>query len=204
MTRRSPSARILLLVLAAGGFAPAIGTRAQGLTPLVYTIRFPDPASKSFTVDVAVPTDGRDAVDLMMAIWSPGFYGLQNYARNVSAFTATATDGTALEVGKPSDSRWTVKTGGRPTFTATYTVAAPRGSNLSNGVTESSAVIIGPSTYITLVETAHRPAEVRLDLPAGWKGSMTSLDAAKDGKPNHYAAPDYDILADSPIPAGAA
>ena len=202
MTRRSRSARILLLVLAAGGFAPAIGTRAQGLTPLVYMIRFPDPASKSFTVDVAVPTDGRDAVDLMMAIWSPGFYGLQNYARNVSAFTATASDGTALEVGKPSDSRWTVKTGGRPTFTATYTVAAPRGSNLSNGVTESSAVIIGPSTYITLVETAHRPAEVRLDLPAGWKGSMTSLDAAKDGKPNHYAAPDYDILADSPILAG--
>ena len=31
---------------------------------------------------------------------------------------------------------------------------------------------------------------------------MTSLDAAKDGKPNHYIAPDYDILADSPILAG--
>ena len=81
-------------------------------------------------------------------------------------------------------------------------VAAPRGSNLSNGVTETSAVIIGPATYITLVEHAHRPAEVRLELPAGWKGSMTSLDASSDGRPNHYVAPDYDILADSPILAG--
>ena len=89
-----------------------------------------------------------------------------------------------------------------PSFTATYTVAAPRGSNLSNGSPRASAVIIGPSTYITLVEQVHRAAEVRLDLPAAWKGSMTSLDASKDVKPNHYVAPDYDILADSPILAG--
>jgi predicted metalloprotease with PDZ domain len=31
---------------------------------------------------------------------------------------------------------------------------------------------------------------------------MTSLDASSDGKPNHYVAPDYDILADSPILTG--
>jgi predicted metalloprotease with PDZ domain len=203
MTRRRFLPRTLLALVACVTLAPlAPKTRTEALAPLVYTIRFPDPASKSFSVEVVVPTDRRDSVDLMMAIWSPGFYGLQNYARNVSVFTATAPDGVALDVTKPSDSRWTVKTGGRPSFTATYTVAAPRGSNLSNGVTEASAVIIGPSTYITLVEQVHRAAEVRLDLPAAWKGSMTSLDASKDGKPNHYVAPDYDILADSPILAG--
>ena len=141
-----------------------------------------------------------------MPIWSPGFYGLQNYAGRVSDFAAKTGDGTALEVTRPSPSRWTVATGGRPAFTVTYTVAAPRGSNLGNGVTEASAVIIGPATYVTLVEPApgtHRRAEVQLELPASWKGSMTSLDAAPDGKPNHYVAADYDILADSPILAGA-
>src|SRR5207249_2111491 len=117
-------------------------------------------------------------------------------------FTARAVDGAALEVEKPKPSRWTVKTGGRPSFTISYTLSAPRPSNLSNGVTETAAVIIGPSTYVTLVEQAHRPAEVRLELPDGWKGSMTSLDPSSDGKPNHYVAPDYDILADSPILAG--
>ena len=138
----------------------------------------------------------------MMAIWSPGFYGLQNYADRVSGFVAKGPDGADLEVSKPTPSRWTVKTGGRASVNVTYTLSAPRGSNLSNGVTESSAVIIGPSTYITLVESVHRPAEVRLELPASWTGSMTSLDASADGKPNHYWAPDYDILADSPILAG--
>jgi len=176
--------------------------RAAPPDPLVYTIRFPNPASKTFDVEVVVPTEKRDSVDLMMAIWSPGFYGLRNYASAVSAFAAKAPDGTALEVSKPTPSRWTVQTGGRSSFTATYTLSAPRGSNLSNGVTDTGAVIIGPSTYITLVEQAHRPAEVRLELPATWTGSMTSLDASSDGKPNHYQAPDYDILADSPILTG--
>ena len=204
MLRRRHSVAILLA--AAFTLTGTLALTAQTkLEPLVYTISFPQPATKTFNVDVVVPTGKRESVDLMMAIWSPGFYGLQNYADKVTAFAAKAADGTVLEATKSSPSRWTVKTGGRASFTFSYTVSAPRGSNLGNGTTETGAVIIGPSTYVTLVDApnTHRPAEVQLDLPASWKGSMTSLDAAKDGKPNHYVAPDYDILADSPILAGA-
>jgi predicted metalloprotease with PDZ domain len=169
-----------------------------------YTISFPDPASKTFTVQMTVPTGGQPSVDLMMPVWSPGFYGLQNYAARVTAFSARAGDGAALDVARPADNRWTITTGHTSTFTATYTVAAPRLSNLGNGVTDTSAVIIGPATYVTPVDRAgtQRPTEVTLDLPPSWKGSMTSLDPAPDGKPNHYAAPGYDVLADSPILAG--
>jgi len=200
--RRMPPAVAVFLALA--GAAPFVHATlgAQKLAPLVYTITFPHPETKTFNVDVVVPTERRNSVDLMMAIWAPGFYGIQNYAGQVTTFPATAPDGTVLDVQKPTPSRWTITTGGRPSFTASYTVNAPRGSNLSNGVTETSAVVLGPSTYITLVEQAHRPADVRLELPAAWKGSMTSLEAAPDGRPNHYVAPDYDILADSPILAG--
>lgn len=200
-------ARVLLAavtVAAVAGAARFPSTAARALDPIVYTIRFPDPVSKIFTVDVAIPTDRRASIDLMMPVWSPGFYGYQNYADRVTSFAAAAPDGAELDVTRPKPNRWTIVTGGRPSVTATYTVSAPRGSNLSNGVTETSAVIIGPATYVTLADAprAHRPAEVRLELPASWTGSMTSLDAAKDGRPNHYAAPDYDVLVDSPILAG--
>src|SRR6187431_1433621 len=128
------AATLVVAFLSLAPRALAIPAQApQGPPPLVYTLRFPEPASKTFNVEMVVPTEGRASVDLMMAIWSPGFYGLQNYARQVSAFAATASDGTALEVTKPSDSRWTVAAAGRPSFTVTYTLAAPRGSNLSNG-----------------------------------------------------------------------
>jgi predicted metalloprotease with PDZ domain len=176
---------------------------SAGPDAIVYTIRFPNPASKSFTVTMTVPAGGRPAVDLMIPVWSPGYYGLETYAQRVSAFHAEA-DGTALDVTRPAENRWHVPTGGRPSFTATYTVAAPRGSNLSNGVTETSAVIVGPATFITLVEPSgtRRPADVTLELPRAWKGAVTPLDAAHDGTPNHYVAPDYDVLVDSPILAG--
>ncbi len=59
---------------------------AQTLDPLVQTINLPDPALKTFNIDVVVPTGKRDSVDLMMAIWSPGFYRLQNYADKVTTF----------------------------------------------------------------------------------------------------------------------
>src|SRR5580704_3242023 len=171
MTRRSalPVLAVLLAMVAPGPHVAA--PRARALDPIVYTIRFPDPASKTFTVEAVVPTDRHNVVDLMMPVWSPGFYGLQNYADRVSAFSATAEGGVTLDVTRPQPNRWEVTTGGRPSFTATYTVAAPRGGNLSNGVTETSAVLIGPATYATLVESGHRPAEVRLELPATWAGS---------------------------------
>ena len=75
------------LVGVGSGSAPALLAQAK-LEPLVYDISFPDPASKTFHVDVTVPTGTRASVDLMMAIWSPGFYGLQNYADKVTAFAA--------------------------------------------------------------------------------------------------------------------
>ena len=191
----------LFLVCAVIGMAAV----PRGTDPVRYTISFPDPASKTFIVRMTVPTDGQASVDLMMPVWSPGFYGLQNYAARVTAFSARTAEGAALEVNKPADNRWTIATAHAPTVTATYTVAAPRLSNLGNGVTDTAAVIIGPATYVTPVDRAgnHRPAEVTLELPPSWKGSMTSLDAAPDARPNHYVAPDYDVLADSPILAGA-
>jgi Peptidase M61 N-terminal domain len=71
---------------------------AQKLAPIVYTITFPSPASKTFNVEMTVPTEGRASVDLMMPVWSPGFYGMQNYADRLTMFMARADDGAVLDV----------------------------------------------------------------------------------------------------------
>jgi predicted metalloprotease with PDZ domain len=204
MLRRQRHLLLLIgLCLAAATAAPSVvAARWQSLAPLAYTIRFPDIASRSFVVDVVVPVGKRESVDLMMPVWSPGFYGLQTYGDRVTNFTASAADGTALEVSRSSPSRWTVKTAGRSPITASYTVAAARLSNLGNGVTDAGTALIGPATFIAIADEVQHPADVKLVLPSTWVGSMTSLDAAPDGAPNHYVAPNYDVLVDSPILAG--
>ena len=179
--------------------APTLSAQATKLQPLVYTVHVAPPTHQALDIDVQVPTDGRDSIFLMMPIWSPGMYALQSYGDRVTAIAAKAPDGTALDVSRVSPSRWLLKTGHRPSATVSYTVSAARGTNLSTGVTDTSLVIIGPATYITLADDHKRPAEVRLDVPSSWKPAATSLDAAPDRHVNHFVAPDYDVLADSPI-----
>lgn len=151
---------------------------------------------------MVVPSAGRDSVTLMMPIWSPGMYMLQSYGDRVTAVSAKAADGSTLDMQRASPSRWVVKSPRTPTITVTYTISAPRGTNLSSGVTDTSLVVIGPATFMTLAEPSGRPADVRLELPQNWKPAATSLDPAPDGNPNHFVAPNYDVLADSPILAG--
>ena len=60
----------------------------------------------------------------------------------------------------------------------------------------------GAPTFMTLVERARRPHEVRIELPPAWTRAMSGLDDAPDLKPNHFRAVDYETLVDSPIMAG--
>jgi predicted metalloprotease with PDZ domain len=169
------------------------------LQPLVYTLHVKPPTHQVIEIDVAVPTERRDSVFLMMPVWSPGMYTLQSYGDRVQSIAAKAPDGTPLDVARVSPSRWVVRSGGRPTVTVSYSIAAARGTNLSSGVTDTSLVVIGPASYITLADDRQRVADVRLDVPADWKPAATSLAPAPDRQPNHFVAPNYDVLADSPI-----
>ena len=67
--------------------------RAKTLEPIVYTVRAPAPATHVVQVEASVPTAQRDSVDMMMAVWSPGYYVLEHYESRVRAFAAYATDG---------------------------------------------------------------------------------------------------------------
>ena len=175
---------------------------AQALEPIVYTLKFPAPDTHLAEVEVKVPTGKRAAIDLMMAVWSPGFYRVENYATRVQDFAAHTTDGKTLQFEQPEKNRWRIQTGGQPTVIVSYRLLCQGRSVTTNWVGNDLAVLNGPATFITLVEKARRPHDVKLELPTVWKSSMTSLDAALGGSPNHYRAPDYDTLADSPIVAG--
>jgi predicted metalloprotease with PDZ domain len=84
----------------------------------------------------------------------------------------------------------------------TYRLSATGRSVTTNWVGGDYAVLNGPATFITVDESIRRPHEVLLELPEGWSRSMTGLDAVPDGHADHYRAPDFDTLADSPIVAG--
>ncbi len=169
--------------------------------PVVYTLRAPAPSTHVLEVRAVVPTDGRATIEMTMPIWSPGYYVVENYAKNVSDFGASTLGGAALTVSQPQPKRWKIETQGSPTVVLTYRVAATRGFVTSDYVGEDLWTLNGAPTCMKLVEERKRPYEIDLEVPSGWS-AMTSLDPAPDGVSTHWVASDYDELVDSPIAAG--
>lgn len=170
--------------------------------PITYTVRFPTPDKHLADVEARYPTDGRATIDLMMPVWTPGFYRVENYAGQVQNLSAKTPDGQSLKVEQPKKNRWTIQTGGAKTVVVSYQLKCESRSVTTNWVGDDLLVLNGGAAFPTLVESEKRPHDVRLELPAKWKQSMTGLDPAPDGKPNHYRAADFDTLVDSPIVAG--
>ena len=65
---RLPVMAAALVMTAATGFAQTVSE------PIRYTLSFPAPYTHYMEVTAVVPTGGRPAVDLMMAVWTPGSY----------------------------------------------------------------------------------------------------------------------------------
>jgi predicted metalloprotease with PDZ domain len=154
-------------------------------------------------ITARVPTGGRATVTLMMPIWTPGFYVVEDYASRVRDLTAATPDGGMLAISKPAPNRWEITTGGAPVISLSYTLVAQGRSVTSNWVDADLGVINGGAAFITLAERARRPHDVRIEMPATWKQSASGLDPAPGGQPHHYRAADFDTLADSPIVGGA-
>ena len=196
MTRR------ILLAVACVCTIVSSGTlvRAQALDPIRYTLRFPAPQTQYVEVEAAIPAAGRAEVEVYMATWTPGSYLIREYERNVEAVTASA--GTrALAVVKSTKNRWKITTGGATNITLRYKVYSREMTVRNNWVEASFAMVNGAPTFITLVERAARPHEVRVELPAAWKRVETPLEPVA-GQANTFRAGDFDTLVDSPIIIG--
>ncbi len=183
------------LALSAGG---SLG--AQALEPIRYTLRFPAPHTHYVEVEATVPTAGRPDVEVYMATWTPGSYLIREYERNVEAVTAGA-GARALAVEKSEKNRWKITTGGAASVTLRYKVYSREMTVRNNWVEAGFAMINGAPTFLTLVERAARPHEVRIELPASWKGVQTPLMPVA-GAANAFRAEDFDTIVDSPIIIG--
>jgi len=183
--------------------APAGPALAQSAEPIIYTLRFPAPHTHYLSVEASVPTDGRPQVELMMAVWTPGSYLVREFARHIEAVTARTAGGAPLGVEKSRKNRWRVSTGGADRIVVSYLVYGREMSVRTNWIEADFAILNGAPTFLTLADDeTPRPHDVTLELPAGWRQSLTGLTPRTDRGPHTYRAADFDTLVDSPIVAG--
>lgn len=181
---------------------PGCQPQESGVPPIVFTMRFPDPETQTAEIEMKVPTAGLSELELMMPVWSPGFYRVQDYAGKVQEILANTPAGEALAVEKSSPNRWRVQTAGSQEIVVTYQLYCPDSFVTTNWVSPDLLVLNGGATYMTLVGAEERPYEVWVEPAPTWEGVATGLAEVKDSGPYHYLADDFDTLVDAPIVAG--
>ena len=178
---------------------PAIGQPAR--EPIVYTLRFPEATAHYMDVEMTLPTEGADELEIFMPTWTPGSYLVREYARNIISLSGSSSDGNRLEIVKTSKNRWHVQTNSSETVAIRYRMFCREINVRNNWVESNFAVINGAPTFLTVVDDYQRPYEVAVELPSGWETTVSPLPST--GVANSYRAPDFDTLVDSPMIAGA-
>lgn len=171
------------------------------MTPIYYTLTFPDRATHYVDVRALIPTDGRPDVELMMAVWTPGSYLIREYQRHVEAVTATGDDGRSLDVRKSAKNRWVIRSDGAPAVAVAYRVYGREMSVRTNWIEAGFAFLNGAPTFLTLAASPPRPHDVTLVRPAEWTSVVTALPTLP-GEADTWRAASFDVLVDSPLLLG--
>jgi len=153
---KHPQPKFLLRRLIAALTLSGLVWTARAAEPAIYTVKLPAPDTHVAEVEAVFPTGKRATIELMMPVWSPGFYRVEDYAGRVRGLSARASDGKTLAVTQPQKNRWRVETNGAANVIVSYQLLCNGRSVTTNWVGEDLLVLNGAAAFITLAERERR------------------------------------------------
>ncbi|HET6975240.1 MAG TPA: PDZ domain-containing protein [Pyrinomonadaceae bacterium] len=193
--------KILGIVLIALFTSVAIAQEPP-LKSITYRLSMSRPVSHLFEVSILIelPDELKDkSLQLQMARWSPGRYGVFDFAKNVQEVRAVGGDGSKRQVTRVNDSTWSVSPLGSSRLTVSYKVFGNDLDGTFSQLDARHACYNGGSIYMYVV--GHKPDPVKLEInaPAGWK--IVNGRTERPGQTT-WQFPNWDILIDTPTEIG--
>jgi predicted metalloprotease with PDZ domain len=179
--------------------APA--TTVPGDLRIKYNVSMDDAVNHNFMVTMTIDGITEDTLVLKMPVWTPGYYWIQNYPKNMSRLEIKDAGGKACPYSKRSKSTWLVATGGAGSLTASWVVYGNSHSVADPFIDTTHAFIVPAALFLYPERSIKSPSEVTLDLYRGWKTVSTGLEPVA-GKEYTYTASCFDVLFDCPVLAG--
>ncbi|MCF0057600.1 M61 family metallopeptidase [Dyadobacter sp. CY356] len=173
----------------------------QTQDPVKFTITVPNTANHTFHVVMDCKVGPHETSRLKMPAWSPGYYQIMDFESFVSNFLVTDQAGNKLFFDKKGKNEWHIEKAKATSLHVEYDVLTTREFVGTSFVDEEHGYIIPAGLCMYLENEIKRPAEITIKPFDKWKDVATGLDPVP-GKNFTYAAPDFDILYDSPILMG--
>lgn len=189
-----------LIILIAFGASPSLAQTQN--TEIVYTVSMSKPFTHLLEVEMRFHTGVNRNVpkemDLIMPVWTPGAYLVQEFERNVQDFNADA-NGHALDWEKISKNTWQVKLDGARDWRASYRVYANELSVRSNDLNSDHAFWNNAALLMYPARSLSSASTLRVIPPSGWRVA-TGLPLSTDSEsPTVFHADNFDMLYDSPV-----
>lgn len=194
-----PYSRKLIFALAVIAFLSSVAVAQEPpMKSITYRLSMSRPVSHLFEVAIIVelPEQLKDKpLQFQMAKWSPGRYGVFDFAKNVQEFRAVAANGATRKVRRIDDQTWSVAPQSDNTLTISYKVFGNDLSGTFSQLDSRHANYNGGSIYMYVL--GHKPDPVKLTInpPAGWK--VVNGRTERPGQ-SEYAFPNWDELIDTP------
>lgn len=164
-----------------------------------YTVRVSNIEERLFHVTADVKNIHQPRLDLSLPTWTPGWYTIENYLKNVLRFRVSDAKGSALSHAMTRKQTWRLNTRGLDRVRVEFDYRADVLALNQAKITPDWAFFTG--TQLFLLPEGHRasPSTLRLEVPVGWK-VVSPLKEATD--PLTFNASDYDTLVDAPVLMG--
>lgn len=164
-----------------------------------YTVEIKSVEAQIFHVRADVKNLHQDELTLSLPVWTPGWYTLENYARNVLRFDILDENGKSLEHERTHKQSWKIDARGLKSVSVEFDYLAKLLALNQAKIASDYAFFTGTQLCVYADGHLDAPSRLTLKLAEGWK-TLAALPG--DAGRGEFNAPDYDTLADAPVLLG--
>jgi len=179
------------------GFEAAFAQK--GSLQIDYSVTLSDIVNQQFHISTTIKDINQPRLDLSLPTWTPGWYTVENYFKNVLRFRITDANGKVLPHRMSRKQTWNVDTKGIKEIKIDYDYRANVLALNQAKITKDFAFFTGIEFFLQPEGHRNEPSTVHFAIPAGWK-IVTALKETND--PMTFTAANYDVLVDAPTEMG--
>ena len=143
--------------------APAAAAQG-GRLEIEYTVKVADIPGQLFHVTTDIRNINQPSLELSLPVWSPGWYVIENYAKNVFRFRVTEPDGRELRPAQVRKQTWRIDTKGISRVTVEFDYLANVLSANQARIAPDYAFFTGTQLFLLPEGHRSRPSKVRFDV----------------------------------------
>jgi predicted metalloprotease with PDZ domain len=179
--------------------SPAALAQKRDALRIDYTVSIASVEGQLFHVTTNVKNINQPRLDLSLPTWTPGWYTVENYFKNVLRFAVTDAKGNRIQSEMIRKQTWRVETRGLDSIRVEFDYKASVLALNQAKIATDFAFFTGTELFLEAIGHRAAPITVRFALPPDWK-IISALKETSDAMA--FTAPDYDTLVDAPTEMG--